>query len=110
MSDHDETAEAVTVPPRGIQDAATVAPSRQNHAAGGDPADSENRSAAAGFASLAAFSRDLVDIGLIEQTELEGFAADSADGVVGISRASSRPASSLPIRPRRCTRKKAAGS
>jgi serine/threonine protein kinase len=87
MPDRDEQTEAITGHPQGIRDAATVAPSRQDQDVGGKQGDAENRSSAAGFSSLAEFSRDLVDIGLIDQAELDGFAADSAEGVLGLSRA-----------------------
>ena len=87
MPERDEHLDAVTVPPQGIRDAATVAPSRQGQDPARNPAGSENRPSAAGFAGLAAFSRDLIEIGLLDQAELDGFAADSAEGVLGLSRA-----------------------
>jgi serine/threonine protein kinase len=40
-----------------------------------------------GVAQLDEFLRALVEIGLIDQAELESFAADSAEGVLGLSRA-----------------------
>ncbi len=49
-------------------------------AAGGSPA-------AGGVADLTEFSRALVEIGLISEEELGSFAADSAEGVLGLSRA-----------------------
>jgi serine/threonine protein kinase len=53
---------------------------RADHAAGDSPQPS-------GVAELDEFSRALVEIGLIDQAELESFAADSAEGVLGLSRA-----------------------
>ena len=38
-----------------------------------------------GVANLKEFSRSLVEIGLISEEELDSFAADSAEGVLGLS-------------------------
>jgi serine/threonine protein kinase len=51
-----------------------------HHAAGDPPRP-------AGVTQLDEFSRALVEIGLIDAAELESFAADSAEGVLGLSRA-----------------------
>jgi hypothetical protein len=39
------------------------------------------------FADLGEFSRQLIELGLIDEAELPAFAADSAQGVLGLSRA-----------------------
>ena len=51
------------------------------------PASPTPRIAAGGFTSLHEFSDALLEIGLIDQAELDSFAADSAEGVLGLSRA-----------------------
>ena len=71
-------------PARDVGEAATVVPSQ--HATDADPAGA-NRSAPGGFASLAEFSSALIEIRLVDQADLDTFAADSAEGVLGLSRA-----------------------
>ena len=46
-----------------------------------------------GVADLTEFSRVLVEIGLISEEELQSFASDSAEGVLGLVAPWSRPAS-----------------
>ena len=66
--------------------------------------------APAGVTSLDEFSRSLIAIGLIEPGELEDFAADSALGVLGLSRPWSRPESSRRTRRLLFIRKKVEAS
>ena len=46
-----------------------------------------------GVANYREFAAALIDIGILDFTELKRFAADSSEGVLGLSRVWSRPAS-----------------
>jgi serine/threonine protein kinase/tetratricopeptide (TPR) repeat protein len=73
-------------PARDVREAATVVHSYPVTEA--DPAKAGDSSAPpTSFASLDEFCQALVEIGLISATELESFASDSAEGVLGLSRA-----------------------
>ncbi len=73
-------------PARQVHEDVTVVPglgpgTRSGQAPADDAADP------AGFSSLREFSRALIEIELIDEAELEAYAADSAEGVLGLSRA-----------------------
>jgi hypothetical protein len=85
MPASDEPKSAGEEPAQGIHDSETVVPAYDDSR--GEPADAENRSSPAAFATPVEFSRALVELGLVDQAELDGFAAESAEGVVGLSRA-----------------------
>jgi serine/threonine protein kinase len=73
-------------PTPDIREAATFVPNYPDTQA--DPANaSDTFPAPTNFANLDEFSGALVEIGLISLAELESFAADSAEGVLGLSRA-----------------------
>ncbi len=84
MAANDEATVAGVKSAHSIRESATVVPVRQDTRGGSAEADAR---AAAGFASPAEFARDLVDIGLIGQAELDTFAENAAEGVLGLSRA-----------------------
>ena len=79
MPRSEETEDAGADRARRVHEDVTVAPG--SDAAGRD-ADGPR-----GFSTIAEFSRTLIEIGLIDEVELESFAADSAEGVLGLSRA-----------------------
>jgi len=82
----DEVEGAGPAPAQRVHENQTVIPGRDpdlggtHDAAGGSPIP-------AGVATLEEFARSLVEIGLIDEAELEFYAADSAEGVLGLSRA-----------------------
>ncbi len=82
----EENAGAGADPSRQVHEEATVVPglgpnSGSGPAAGGDAA------LAGGFSDLREFTRALIEIGLADEAELESYAADSSEGVLGLSRA-----------------------
>jgi serine/threonine protein kinase/WD40 repeat protein len=73
-------------PPRQVHEDVTVVPSL--HAGSGSAqAAAGETSGPGGFSDLREFSRALIEIGLADEADLESYAADSAEGVLGLSRA-----------------------
>ncbi len=54
---------------------------------GGAPHAAADSRASVGAATLEEFQSSLVEVGLIDEADLQSFAADSAEGVLGVSRA-----------------------
>jgi serine/threonine protein kinase len=73
-------------PARPVNDTETVV-HRPDADSAATPATSGAGIESAGVAALDEFSRALIEIGLIDAAELDAFAADSAEGVLGLSRA-----------------------
>jgi len=73
-------------PARDVHEGETVIPAR-----GADfdamPGQEDSGPGSGGVATLTEFSDSLVEIGLIDAGDLEGFAPDSSEGVLGLSRA-----------------------
>ena len=69
-----------------IHEEATVVPRRAQALDSARPVDAQP-AAPGRNADLREFSRVLIEIGLIDEAELESYAADSAEGVLGLSRA-----------------------
>jgi hypothetical protein len=78
--------EADADPARPVHEAETVL-HRGGADSGPTPAAAGGGTTPAEGPSVDEFSRSLIEIGLIEAAELERFAVDSAEGVLGLSRA-----------------------
>ncbi len=77
---------AGTDPAQQVHEEATVVPGLGART-GSSQAGSGEAPAPGGVSGLREFSRALIEIGLVNQAELESYAADSAEGVLGLSRA-----------------------
>ena len=109
MSAGEQTEGAGSDPARQVHEEATVVPGFGGRSGSAQPGTGQSAAVGDG-ADLREFSRALIEIGLIDEAELESYAADSAEGVLGFRARWSRPASSRPTRPPPSIRRKAAGS
>ncbi len=83
----DENSGAGADPTRQVHDEATVVPGLGAGSGSGLAAAGDDNSVAGGFSDLREFTRALVEIGLADEAEIETYAADSTEGVLGLSRA-----------------------
>ncbi len=82
----EQTEGAGTDPARQVHEEATVVPGLGSGSSSAQPGTGPSAAPGEG-ADLREFSRALIEIGLLDETELESFATDSAEGVLGLSRA-----------------------
>ena len=85
MPSGEEDTGAGSEPAQRVHDSETIIGAGSGTVDAHDPPG--DAAAPGGVATLEEFSRSLVEIGLIDQAELDSFTADSAEGVLGLSRA-----------------------